>query len=94
MALKPIEVVPIEPPPVGQRVRRDARFAAQGARRTRYTLPDALKSASPVGYRTRIGLSQAQAEEALQLLSMERPSFSLAVVSLVMVLVCLCCLSS
>ena len=72
--MKPIEVVTITPPPPEQRVRRDARFVAKGTRKTRYSLPDALESASPVGYRTRVGLTQAQATEALALLSMERPT--------------------
>ena len=73
MSMKSIEVVPIAPPAEEQRVQREARFAPEGARKSRYTLPDRLKSASPVGYRHRVSLSQEQAHEALQLLAMERP---------------------
>ncbi len=72
MAMKPIEVIPVEAPPVSQRVQRDARFASPGTRKNRYTLPDSLSSSSPVGYRTRVNLTLEQAEEAVQLLSLER----------------------
>ncbi|MCB9743198.1 MAG: hypothetical protein H6741_14245 [Alphaproteobacteria bacterium] len=72
--MKPVEAVPIPPPPPEQRVRRDARFAAAGEKRSRYSLPVSLTSSSPVGYRTRVALSAEEAEEALQLLSLDRPS--------------------
>ncbi len=72
--MKPIEVVSIEPPPTEQRVRREARFVPDGGRKTRYSLPEALKSTSPIGYRHRVSLSHEQAQEALGLLSMERPT--------------------
>jgi len=68
----PLELVPIAPP--AERVRRDARFAAEGERRDRHHLPDALESASPVGYRTRLPLTRAQGAEALGLLSLARPA--------------------
>ena len=41
-APKPVEVVPVAPPPV--RVRREARFCAPGERPSRYTLPTGLSS--------------------------------------------------
>jgi hypothetical protein len=69
---KSIEVVPIAPPAV--RVRRDATFAAPGEKKTRYHLPTALATASPVGYRERVSLSREEAEQALRLLSMRRPT--------------------
>ena len=72
--MKPVEAVLIEPPPVEQRVNRQARFPADGERKTRYSLPKRLESASPVGYRTRINMTLDQANEALALLSMERPT--------------------
>lgn len=71
---KPLELVTVEPPPANQRVRRDARFALPGEKRTRYSLPTALESGSPVGYRTRIGLSQAEGRAALRLLSLRAPT--------------------
>ncbi|MFO7562340.1 MAG: hypothetical protein R6X02_06825, partial [Enhygromyxa sp.] len=71
---KPLEVVPVTPPPPQQRVRREARFAPPGERRTRYSLPTALESGSPVGYRTRIALTREEAQAALALLSMQAPS--------------------
>jgi hypothetical protein len=72
--MKPVEVVPIAPPPADQRVSRGARFAAEGERKTRYSLPSRLQSASPVGYRTRLSFTRAEAEQAVQLLSMTRPT--------------------
>lgn len=71
---KPLELVTVDPPPADQRARRDARFALPGERRTRYSLPTALESGSPVGYRTRIGLTRAEGRDALQLLSLEAPT--------------------
>ncbi len=71
---KPLLVVPIEPPPEDQRVNRGADFAKEGERPSRYTLPKRLESPSPVGYRTRVRLSQEEAQEAMQLLALERPT--------------------
>ena len=71
---KTLRAVPIPPPPDAQRVAREARFAGEGEKKTRYSLPTSLASHSPVGYRTRISMSQAQAEEAMGLLSMEPPA--------------------
>ncbi|RAL22491.1 hypothetical protein DL240_11140 [Lujinxingia litoralis] len=68
---KPVEAVAIEPPATPRR--RMARFAEPGERKTRYSLPAELDSASPVGYRQRVALSRAQAQKALALLSLERP---------------------
>lgn len=69
-----LEVVTVTPPPPAQRARRDATFAAPGEKRTRYSLPTALQSASPVGYRTRVALTRDEAAAALQLLSLKRPT--------------------
>ena len=69
-----LEVVTVTPPPPSQRVRRDAAFAAAGEKRTRYSLPSTLQSASPVGYRTRLSLTRDEAAQALALLSLGRPS--------------------
>jgi hypothetical protein len=73
MQPKSIEVVSVAPPPGEQRVRRDARFPAPGEKPTRYTLPAALESPSPVGFRTRLALTPDQAAAALRLLALERP---------------------
>ncbi|MBM4345687.1 MAG: hypothetical protein FJ100_20125 [Deltaproteobacteria bacterium] len=71
---KPLFVVPIDPPPVEKRARRRAVPAASGAKATRYNLPNLLDSHSPVGYRTRVPLTIAEATDAMQLLALERPS--------------------
>ncbi len=72
--MKPVESVLISPPPADQRVQRGARFAPEGGRKSRYTLPDRLASASPVGFRTRVSMTRAQADEALALLALARPT--------------------
>lgn len=69
---KPIEVVTIPAPP--SPARRDASFAPPGAKKTRYHLPTALTSPSPVGYRRRLSMTQDEAAQALRLLSMRRPT--------------------
>ena len=74
MLQNPIDLVPVTPPAPEARVKRDARPAAEGERRTRYTLPLGLQSGSPVGYRTRVKLSKDEAAEAAQLFSMNRPA--------------------
>lgn len=71
---KPVDLVPIAPPPPEHRRRRDARFAAEGERRTRYHLPNALDSASPVAFRTRLPLSAEEAEAAAVLLALDPPT--------------------
>src|SRR5690348_7793946 len=71
---KKLEVIAITPPPKEQRVKRNAKFAGQGEKRNRYHLPRALESGSPVGFRTRVPLSLREAEQALELLSLERPT--------------------
>ncbi len=71
---KPVAVVPIPPPPPEQRVRRQADFPEPGQKPTRYTLPVSLDTTSPVGYRVRVALTQAQTEAAVGLLSMDRPT--------------------
>lgn len=69
---KRVEPILIAPPEKG--VSRDASFAAPGERRTRYSLPNTLQTASPVGYRTRVSLTKEEADKALALLSLERPT--------------------
>lgn len=71
---KPVTLVPIPPPPPAHRARRDARFASPGEKRGRYHLPASLESGSPVGFRTRLPLTQAEADLAATLLSLEPPS--------------------
>ncbi len=62
------------PPPPEQRVRRGARFAKEGEKRTRYSLPTSLDSGSPVGYRTRVPLTPEEGQAALSLLSLRAPT--------------------
>ncbi len=69
----PVQLTAVSLPPADQRCRRDAAPAAPGERRSRYTLPVSLQSASPVGYRTRVPLSQAEADEASVLFALPRP---------------------
>jgi hypothetical protein len=72
--MKSVEPVFIPPPPPNQRVQRGARFASDGERRSRYTLPESLVSGSAVGFRTRVSLTPEEATLALRLLSLERPT--------------------
>ncbi len=77
-APKPLQVVTIAPPPADQRQRRRARFAEPGQKRDRYSLPESLESASPVGYRTRVALTRDEAAAAMPLLSLARPTTFIA----------------
>lgn len=70
---KPILLTPIPPPPPEQCMARDARFAAEGERRHRYHLPEALDSANPIGFRTRVSLTMEEAAQAAALLALEPP---------------------
>ena len=72
--MKRVVPVPIPPPPDSQRLHRAARFAEEGERKSRYTLPDGLSSGSPVGFRTRVSLTADEAEMALGLLDLARPT--------------------
>ena len=71
---KALEVVPVEPPAPPWRVRRAAHFLAAGDKPNRYTLPSALESSSPVGYRVRVPLTRDEIAQAVALLSMRRPT--------------------
>ncbi|MCB9780309.1 MAG: hypothetical protein H6742_17220 [Alphaproteobacteria bacterium] len=70
---KPVEFVPIPPPPAEQRRSRAAGFVEEGGKRDRYFLPSSLESGSPVGYRRRLSLTADEAIAAMQLLSLQRP---------------------
>lgn len=70
---KPVQLTPIPQPPADQRRGRGARFAAEGERRDRYHLPSSLETASPVGYRRRLSITQAEADQAAALLSLDPP---------------------
>ena len=70
---KPLDVVAIAPPPVELRQHRKTEPVKPGEKATRYTLPTLLETAAPVGYRTRPSLTQAEAEQALLLLTLPRP---------------------
>jgi len=69
-----VSLIAVSPPDVAQRVQRSAQPAGPGEKRTRYTLPIGLQSGSPVGYRTRIAISAAEANEAALLFSLSRPT--------------------
>lgn len=69
-----LEVVPIVPPAPELRAQRRAVTVAPGERANRYTLPARLDSASPVGFRTRVAISAAEAHQLMPLLSLERPT--------------------
>lgn len=71
---KLVEVIPIDPPPKKQRVKRELRFAAEGEKKNRYSMPTALESGSPIGYRVRVPLTQDEAHSLMPLLSLERPT--------------------
>jgi hypothetical protein len=71
---RPLSVVPIAPPPAEQRRRRSLRPAPEGKKRDRYALPEALDSACPVGYRTRVPMTADEVAAVLPLLSLDRPA--------------------
>ncbi|TNE83927.1 MAG: hypothetical protein EP330_31270 [Deltaproteobacteria bacterium] len=71
---KPLHAVPIAPPPTPLRARRQARFAAEGERKNRYSLPERLDSHSPVGFRHRIPLTAKETNQVLPLLALDRPT--------------------
>ncbi len=73
-SIKAHEFFAIEPPPPEQRRARAATFAGAGEKRTRYHLPERLDSPSPVGYRTRLSLTRAEADAMLSILSLPRPT--------------------
>jgi hypothetical protein len=74
VAPKPLEFVPIPPPPPSQRWRRGASFAGTGEKRSRYSLPESLQSSSPIGFRTRVNLSVDEARRLLSIVSLPRPT--------------------
>ena len=69
---KKVQPVLIDPPEEGRQ--RRPSFAGEGEKKTRYSMPNYLASASPVGYRERVRLSAEEADKALELLSLERPT--------------------
>jgi hypothetical protein len=71
---KPVHLVAIPPPPAEQRVARNARFAREGERRDRYSLPEELCSGSPIGYRVRPSLDRAEADTAAALFTLDAPA--------------------
>lgn len=68
---KPLELVTITPPE--NPVQRRATFSKPDEKKTRYSLPNSLASASPVGYRTRVSFTKEEATQLLPLFSLERP---------------------
>ena len=70
---KPIDFHRCEPPTPDQRRRRLAAPVPEGGRASRYSLPKGLESHSPVGYRTRLPLTKAEAAEIAPLYALERP---------------------
>jgi len=70
---KPLVPMAIPLPPPEQRRSREARPPSAGEKPSRYTLPRALRSGSPVGYRTRLPLTAAEVESAMPLLALEPP---------------------
>ncbi len=73
MLQKPLDLVTITPPEPAVRATRDAAFAKDSESRNRYSLPQSLESSSPIGYRTRVALSESEGEQAMSLLSLKRP---------------------
>jgi hypothetical protein len=71
---KSIAFIPCPPPAADLRLKRDADWPKEGSKPSRYTLPERLISASPVGYRTRLAISEAEAAEIAPLFALERPT--------------------
>lgn len=70
---KALEAIAVTLPPIDQQKQRLARFSKPGEKRGRYHLPESLDSGSPVGFRRRVSMSQAEVQECLPLFSMDRP---------------------
>ncbi len=70
---KALEVVTLDPPPPEHRARRRARPVADGEKKNRYHLPDNLDSPSPVGFRERLSFDREEADQLLELLTLDRP---------------------
>jgi len=71
---KQLRAVTVDPPPPDQRVQREPRRAGPDEKKNRYHLPEPLDSPSPVGYRERVSFEREEAEELMELLSLERPT--------------------
>ena len=69
----PVSLVPIPLPPDAQICGRGATRPADGEKRNRYHLPASLESGSPVAYRTRLPLTQEEADAAAALLTLPVP---------------------
>jgi hypothetical protein len=70
---KLLTIVPITPPPKEQIVARRAFHYPPQLPPDRYALPQSIQSASPIGYRTRISLTEEEATLAMPLLSIDPP---------------------
>ena len=62
---KLLTIVPITPPPKEQIVARRAFHYPPQLPPDRYALPQSIQSASPIGYRTRISLTEEEATLAI-----------------------------
>ena len=71
---KSVRAVKIKPPAKDQIVSRSAVFRKEGEKPSRYHLPKALDSGSPIGYRTRPSLTKEEADALCPLFSLNRPS--------------------
>ena len=69
-----VQLIPIAHPPTEAIVGRGADIVKEGQKPSRYTLPKALESSSPVGYRTRISLTETEAAAIAPLLSLQPPA--------------------
>jgi hypothetical protein len=70
---KLLSVVSITPPPKEQIVARRAYHYPEQLPPDRYALPKSIQSPSPIGYRTRISLTEQEAQIAMPLLSIDPP---------------------
>lgn len=69
-----LEIQRIPAPPAEQVARRQCREVEEGGKRDRYCLPLALESSSPIGYRTRIPMTEAEVAAMLPLLAVTPPT--------------------
>jgi len=69
-----LEIQRIAAPPVEQVASRQCREVPAGGKRDRYCLPVALESSSPIGYRTRVSMTEDEVAAMLPLLALTPPT--------------------
>ncbi|MGB1699853.1 MAG: hypothetical protein ACPHRO_07870, partial [Nannocystaceae bacterium] len=69
-----LEIQRITPPPMEERAKRHCREVPAGGKRDRYCLPLGVQSGSPIGYRTRLSMTEEEVGAMLPLLALRPPT--------------------